>query len=245
MTTDQSAEASVSGAEQIACSVCQKEKPKMEFISGRGIRESIVKLIMASYPDWKPEFEVCLRCVNRMRTEYMKGLLETEKGELTTMDLEVIKSLREQEIISENIDEHFIEDLSFGDKVSDKMANFGGSWAFILCFGGVIVVWIAINSIQYFSQGFDPYPFILLNLLLSCLAALQAPVIMMSQKRQESKDRLRSEQDYKTNLKAELEIRLLHMKMDQLLSHQWRRLLEIQHMQMEMMEDMHHPRSER
>ena len=107
----------------------------------------------------------------------------------------------------------------------------------LISFGSVLLVWIGINLIAGMSAAFDPYPFILLNLLLSCIAAIQAPIIMMSQKRQETKDRLRSFNDYRVNLKAELEVRHLHEKLDYLVSKQWQRLAEIQQIQMEMMND--------
>jgi uncharacterized membrane protein len=117
------------------------------------------------------------------------------------------------------------------------MAEFGGSWRFISLFIAVMVIWIIINTIALLSKPFDPFPYILLNLVLSCLAAIQAPIIMMSQNRQEAKDRLRAEFDYRVNLKAELEIRQLHDKIDHLLEHQWQRLLEIQEIQMELLEE--------
>ena len=122
------------------------------------------------------------------------------------------------------------------------MAEFGGSWRFIIIFGVILFIWIVINAAVLMNKGFDPYPFILLNLILSCIASIQAPVIMMSQNRQEAKDRLRSEQDFRTNLKAEMEIRILHAKIDELLTHQWQRLLEIQQIEMGMMEELttHH-----
>jgi len=118
------------------------------------------------------------------------------------------------------------------------VAAFGGSWRFIMLFGAILLVWIVLNSIFLLQRPFDPYPFILLNLVLSCIAAMQAPIIMMSQNRQESKDRLRAEHDYQVNLKAEIEIRQLHIKLDQLLNHSWQRLLEIQRVQMDIMEDI-------
>ncbi|WP_339916706.1 DUF1003 domain-containing protein [Yeosuana marina] len=118
------------------------------------------------------------------------------------------------------------------------MASFGGSWKFIILFGIFIAVWISSNIIFLVNKGFDPYTFILLNLILSCLAALQAPVIMMSQNRQEEKDRERSEQDYMINLKSELEIRILHEKIDHLIIHQQQELLTIQQVQVEMLEDI-------
>ena len=118
------------------------------------------------------------------------------------------------------------------------MADFGGSWTFIVSFFFVLAVWMAFNVWVASRDVFDPYPFILLNLVLSCLAAIQAPIIMMSQKRQETKDRMRSENDYRVNLKAELEIRHLHEKMDHLINRQWERLAEIQQIQLEIMQDL-------
>lgn len=122
--------------------------------------------------------------------------------------------------------------------MADKIASFGGSWKFIIIFGLFILIWIFSNIIFLLNKDFDPYPFILLNLILSCLAALQAPDIMMSQNRQEEKDRERSKQDYMVNLKSELEIRMLHEKLDHLIMHQQQELLNIQQVQVEMMEDI-------
>jgi uncharacterized membrane protein len=118
------------------------------------------------------------------------------------------------------------------------VARFGGSWAFIISFGIFLLLWMAVNSFFLLRKPFDPYPFILLNLILSSIAALQAPIIMMSQNRQEAKDRLRAEHDYQVNLKAELEIRLLSERIDTLISHQWQRLLEIQQIQVELMQEL-------
>ena len=130
-----------------------------------------------------------------------------------------------------------------GEKLSDHLASFGGSWTFIIIFFVVLIVWMAFNAVIIEQERFDPYPYILLNLVLSCLAAIQAPIIMMSQKRQEAKDRLRSENDFRVNLKAELEIRHLHEKIDHILTRQWERLAEIQQIQLEMMQDPIHPQA--
>ncbi|MCK9182752.1 MAG: DUF1003 domain-containing protein, partial [Fibrobacteraceae bacterium] len=130
------------------------------------------------------------------------------------------------------------EKMRMGDFVSDKVASFGGSWKFIIFFLIVLILWIIINSIVLLQKPFDPYPFILMNLILSCIAAIQAPIIMMSQNRQEKKDRLRSENDYKVNLKAEIEIRTLHEKVDHLLLDQWSKMMKIQEMQIEMLEEI-------
>jgi uncharacterized membrane protein len=136
------------------------------------------------------------------------------------------------------VDAELDQTLSLGERLSDRVATFGGSWRFLCLFAAVMVTWMGVNSWLLAGHPFDPFPYILLNLLLSCLAAVQAPVIMMSQNRQESRDRLRARNDYLVNLKAELDIRLLHEKLDHLLRHQWERLLEIQEIQIELMNEL-------
>ena len=136
----------------------------------------------------------------------------------------------------------FERERSLGERLADRIAAFGGSWSFLTGFGFFVLAWIALNSRALLAPPPDPYPYILLNLLLSCLAALQAPVIMMSQNRQEEKDRVRSKHDYQVNLKAELEIRQLHEKLDHLLSHQWDRLAEIQEVQLELLSELNRAR---
>jgi uncharacterized membrane protein len=174
--------------------------------------------------------------------KYIQNLLESEKGELTALDHEVLESLQRHEILSSNVDAQFEKDLALGEKMADGLATFGGSWTFLIIFAAILLIWIALNSFLLLKRPFDPYPFILLNLVLSCLAAVQAPVIMMSQNRQEAKDRLRSQHDYQVNLKAELEIRHLHEKIDHLLSHQWERLVEIQQIQIDLLSEIAHLR---
>ncbi len=168
----------------------------------------------------------------------MQSVLTNEKGELTTLEQDVIESLRQHDILTENLNATVDTTSTVGEKLADRVASFGGSWTFITLFGSVLFVWILINSLAMLGKPFDPFPFILLNLVLSCLAAIQAPVIMMSQNRQEAKDRLRAENDYRVNLKAELEIRHLHSKIDLLLTHQWQRLLEIQQVQTDLLEEI-------
>ena len=165
-------------------------------------------------------------------------MLQEELGELSALDQEVVESLREHEIITSDISKQFETKLTFGERLSDRIASFGGSWRFIILFGTVLFGWIILNAIFLLNRGFDPYPFILLNLILSCLAAIQAPIIMMSQNRSEARDRLRAENDYKVNLKAELEIRHLHEKIDHLLRKQYNRLFEIQQIQIELLEEI-------
>ncbi|MGB9661965.1 MAG: DUF1003 domain-containing protein [Moorellaceae bacterium] len=224
--------------ETVVCQICKKQKRRSEVFPGELVRDSIAKTIQKKYPDWSPDEFICFSDLNRFMTEYVQDILEAEKGELSALELEVIRSLKEQEILSENIDTAFERQLTFGERLADKVAEFGGSWRFIIIFATIIILWITVNSIKLLWRPFDPYPFILLNLVLSCLAAVQAPIIMMSQNRRESKDRLRAEYDYRVNLKAELEIRHLHTKIDQLMTSQWQRLEEIQQIQMELMKEL-------
>ena len=176
--------------------------------------------------------------MNRYRGQYVHSLLESEKGELTSLENEVLTSLRDHETLSKNVDTEFEGEWTLGERLADRIATFGGSWTFLIVFGFFLAVWIGVNSFILYAHPPDPYPYILLNLILSCLAAIQAPVIMMSQNRQEAKDRLRSEHDYQVNLKAELEIRHLHEKLDHLLSHQWERLAQIQEIQLELLAEI-------
>ena len=228
------------------CPICQQSRPQRDLVHGELIHGPVVDLIRQRHPTWSPADMVCLSCVNRLRADYVGKVLEDQRGELSALDEEVIRSLKEHELISENLNQEFQRELTLGARVADGVAEFGGSWRFIGIFAGTLLAWIGVNSVAYLTRPFDPYPYILLNLVLSCLAAIQAPVIMMSQNRQEAKDRLRAEHDYRVNLKAELEVRHLHWKLDRLLSHEWRRLLEIQQMQMDLMEELvHKPRQKR
>ena len=179
---------------------------------------------------------ISLRELARYRARYIEELLQQEHGEFSELDRQVAESIAKQDTIAENTEEEFEENRTLGDKLSDQLASFGGSWGFLIAFGVVLLAWMAVNIVAG-SHAYDPYPFILLNLCLSCVAAVQAPIIMMSQKRQEAKDRLRSENDYRVNLKAELEIRHLHEKVDHILTRQWERLAEIQQIQLEIMQD--------
>ncbi|MDF1788962.1 MAG: DUF1003 domain-containing protein [Verrucomicrobiales bacterium] len=169
---------------------------------------------------------------------YVQGLLVSEKGELSDLEVGVVESMKNRQLMATDVSETFIEKLTFGQRLADRIAIFGGSWTFLITFFSFLLLWIAINSVVLLARPFDPYPFILLNLLLSCIAAIQAPVIMMSQNRQEAKDRILGEHEYQINLKAELEIRHLHEKVDHLMMQQWERLVEIQQVQIELLEEI-------
>jgi uncharacterized membrane protein len=219
------------------CIICGKEKPARDVTQLDVVRPSLLDRIKQDYPDLPSEGFVCSDDLDRFRSRYVAELLGQERGELTKLEQEVVQSLADHETLAENIEAEYAGHRTFGERLSDQLAAFGGSWTFILIFFVVLIAWMAFNVLTIAIDHFDPYPFILLNLVLSCLAAIQAPIIMMSQNRQEAKDRLRSENDFRVNLKAELEIRHLHEKIDHILTRQWERLAEIQQIQLEIMQD--------
>lgn len=220
------------------CDVTGKDYPLDELMTLDSLRPSLARRIRDDHPGLGGEALICRSEVARYRASYVAELLEAEHGELDLLDRQVATSLADNATIAANTHEDSDSARSFGERMSDAMANFGGSWAFLIVFAILMLVWISINAALGEKNAFDPFPFILLNLVLSCLAAIQAPVIMMSQRRQETKDRLRSRNDYQVNLKAELEIRHLHEKMDHLLVKQWQRLAEIQQLQIELLEEI-------
>jgi uncharacterized membrane protein len=224
-------------SKRIASAISGKRYRKRDLVKVEGLRPTLADFIRRDFPDLAPNAMISIRELVRYRMRYTEELLQQEHGEFSELDREVAESIARQDTIAENTEEEFEEHRTFGDKLSDQLASFGGSWQFLISFGLILVVWMAINVAAGVGHAFDPYPFILLNLCLSCIAAVQAPIIMMSQKRQEVKDRLRADNDYRVNLKAELEIRHLHEKLDYLISRQWQRLAEIQQIQMDMMHD--------
>ena len=225
-------------AGQQTCIVCKESKSPNEGQFTELVRPSLLKFIRNRIPNWDGKGFICFEDLGEFRKNYVKEVLQDEIGELSALDHEVIESLQQHEILSSDISKQFETKLTFGERLSDRIASFGGSWRFIILFGAVLFGWIILNAIFLLDRGFDPYPFILLNLILSCLAAIQAPIIMMSQNRAEARDRLRAENDYKINLKAELEIRHLHEKIDHLLRRQYNRLFEIQQIQIELLEEL-------
>lgn len=220
------------------CAVCHKNFKSDEIIQANNIRKEICNLIKKDIVEWNESSEICKDDLHNYQNKFIHILLESEKGELSKLELQVLKTMKEHELISITSDTTSDHEWTFGERIADKIATFGGSWSFMGFFTGFLIIWITINSMIAFWKPIDPYPFILLNLLLSCLAAIQAPIIMMSQNRQEAKDRLRSQYDYQVNLKAELEIRQLHEKVDHLLSHQWERLTQIQEIQIDLLEEL-------
>ncbi|ATB69478.1 hypothetical protein SJPD1_1368 [Sulfurospirillum diekertiae] len=215
-----------------------KSFPLTERISSKAIRGSILKYIQEANPSFNEQSYLANTELNIFREKYITDYLTQELGQLSTLEHKVIDSFQNHSILTDNIEDDDKTTLSFGQRIADKVATFGGSWTFIISFCSFLMIWILVNVYWFHNQGFDPYPYILLNLILSCIAALQAPVIMMSQNRQEEKDRIRAKNDYMINLKSELEIRMLHEKIDHLIMHQQEELLEIQKVQIDMMEDI-------
>jgi uncharacterized membrane protein len=167
-----------------------------------------------------------------------KKIFSSEYENLTAQEKHVAHHITERTPISTNIVRDYSEQLTFGQRMADNVASFGGSWTFIIIFMIVLVAWIVLNSfilIKLRNSSFDPYPYIFLNLILSMLAAIQAPIIMMSQNRQAYKDRLSAEHDYEVNLKSELEIIALHEKVDSLKQEQWKGLISIQEEQLRLL----------
>lgn len=218
--------------------ISKKEVQKGEAVQLHGVRDSVFDFIKSKYPEVERDDYLSLSELNTFRREYLADLVEQESGELQLIDRDVMNAVKNNSILFENIQDKIDKKLTVGQRVADSVAQFGGSWTFIISFFVFLLIWMTVNILFLASKAFDPYPFILLNLILSCLAAIQAPIIMMSQNRQEQKDRLRSEHDYKINLKAELEIKLLSEKIDHLIIHQNRKLLEIQEVQADYLDDL-------
>ncbi len=225
------------GSKKIQSAISGRKFRKRDLVNIDELRPSLAERIRHDYPDLPPNATISFGELARYRMLFVEELLQQEHGEFTELDRQVAESISKQDTIAENTEEEFEEHRTLGERLSDHLASFGGSWSFLIWFAVVLIIWMAYNVWRGDPAAFDPYPFILLNLVLSCIAAIQAPVIMMSQKRQEAKDRQRSFNDYRVNLKAELEIRHLHEKIDYLIARQWKRLSEIQQVQLDMMHE--------
>ena len=213
------------------------EAPEKDKVSCESIRTPILDLIKEDHPDLDMSKEITIGELNMYREKYISKFLKSEVGELSDLHKNVLKALSDDKSLVSKVEDE-PDNRTFGQRLADNVADFGGSWTFIIWFFVVILIWIGANVFLLMNKGFDPYPFILLNLILSCLASLQAPIIMMSQNRQEEKDRERAKKDYMINLKSELEIRMLDDKLDHLITHQQQELIEIQKVQIEMMNDI-------
>lgn len=207
-----------------------------QLVPAQLLRPALVETIMKKQPEWQSVGYICRGDLNEARGWHIQDVFQQEFGKISDLQASVLSSLKEHELLSDQSLMLDTEDLTFGQRVSDRLARFGGSWGFLISFGVFLAIWITYNLYVLVADQFDPYPFILLNLVLSCMAAVQAPIIMMSQNRQEEKDRKRAENDYRVNLKAELEIRHLHEKVDHLLQSQWQHTLDMQETQVELLD---------
>ncbi|GEP45327.1 DUF1003 domain-containing protein [Brevifollis gellanilyticus] len=218
------------------CAITGKTLRADECMPCAALRPSLLQFIRKSHPQVGDNDCISKDLLPALKAAYVEDALSAELGEITDLERDVIQSLREQEMISASpaADDDDAR-RTFGEGLSDRIAEFGGSWVFILGFIAFLLLWVLFNTVVLVARPLDPYPFIFLNLILSCVAAIQAPLIMMSQNRQEARDRRQAEQDYKINLKAELEIRHLHEKVDHLLHHHSQRLLEIQQIQTDLL----------
>lgn len=222
----------------VRCQISQLDVPLDEAIPVDLIRESLLPLVQANAKPWDPGGFVSLEQLNIARKQHVESLLKADDIDTEQMNQEVYKSVQEHELLAKNTDREFEKNQTFGDRMADKIASFGGSWKFIGIFSFILFVWMVGNTSVIMSKPLDPFPYIFLNLILSCLAAIQAPVIMMSQNRQQERDQLRGDNDYKVNMKAEIEVRAINEKVDKLLNDQWKHLLEIQQMQMDMIQEL-------
>jgi uncharacterized membrane protein len=212
------------------------EHPCHTLVRLGSLRPALIALVRQEHPDLADTDFIATATANRYRSRYLEQLLRHERGAFTELDAEIVKSIANEQTLAENIEDEFTGDRTIGDRAADMLASFGGSWAFLITFAAFLAAWMLWNQ----SRGpgaFDPFPFILLNLILSTLAAIQAPIIMMSQRRQEARDRMRARSDYQVNLKAELEIRLLHEKIDHLIAREWQRLEEARSVQLELLDN--------
>ena len=223
---------------KVNCSLCGTAVEGRTLASPQKLENRIVDLIRLDRPDWETKRGICPDCLEQYRAKKFVGYLEAEYRKLSELEHAVVSKITRRDRVSTRVHLDIETEMTFGERVADKVAQFGGSWPFIGLFGAILVSWMAINTWVLASRPFDPYPFILLNLVLSTLAALQAPVIMMSQNRQAHKDRQHAQRDYEVNLMAEIEIRDLHDKLDSLRFKQWHELWHIQKRQIELLEHL-------
>jgi uncharacterized membrane protein len=223
---------------KVNCSLCNAAVEGRTLASPQKLENRIVDLIKKDRPEWEAKRGICASCLETYRAKKFVSYLEAEYEKLSDLEHSVVAKITRRGRVSKLVHEDMDTQMTFGERVADKVAQFGGSWTFIGLFSAVLVVWMIVNAWVLARHPFDPYPFILLNLVLSALAALQAPVIMMSQNRQAHKDRRQANQDYEINLMAEIEIRDLHDKLDSLRFKQWHELWHIQKRQIELLEHL-------
>lgn len=220
------------------CQICGKSFPQRQLFHGNLVRDSILAEIIKKHPLWDSSGYICNTDLDRFRHEHITTLLREEVGALSKLDEEVLASYKNNELVTEDVNKQIKASRTFAEILSDKFASFLGSWTFIISFGFILILYVCLNIGLFFQSTFDPFPFILLNLILSSLAAFQAPIILMSQNRQSKRDRVKFDYEYMINLKAELEIQHINAKIDELMRSQWKRLMEMENIQVELMEEI-------
>jgi len=223
---------------KLNCSLCGTPVEGRTLASPQKLENRILDLIKQDRPEWEGKRGICGNCLEQYRAKKFVAYLEAEYQKLSDLENAVVSKITRRGRVSKHVHQDLDTKMTWGEHVADKVAQFGGSWRFIGIFAAILIGWMIINSVLLVGHPFDPYPFILLNLVLSTIAALQAPVIMMSQNRQAHKDRMHANQDYEINLMAEIEIRDLHDKLDSLRFKQWHELWHIQKRQIELLEHL-------
>jgi len=223
---------------KVNCSLCGTQVEGRTLASPQKLENRILDLIRADRPEWEAKRGICGNCLEQYRAKKFISYIEAEYQKMSELEHAVVSKITRRDRVSRKVHAQIETEMTLGQRVADRVAQFGGSWPFIGLFGAILVGWMVVNTWVLATHPFDPYPFILLNLLLSTLAALQAPVIMMSQNRQAQKDRMHAQQDYEVNLMAEIEIRDLHDKLDSLRFKQWHELWHIQKRQIELLEHL-------
>jgi len=223
---------------KVNCSLCNTVVEGRTLASPQKLENRILDLIRQDRPEWEAKRGICPNCLEQYRAKKFVNYLEAEYQKLSEIEHSVVSKITRRGRVSRVVQQDFDSTMTLGQRAADKIAQFGGSWPFIGLFAAILIGWMSINTWVLARHPFDPYPFILLNLVLSTLAALQAPVIMMSQNRQATKDRLHAQRDYEINLMAEIEIRDLHDKLDSLRFKQWHELWHIQKRQIELLEHL-------
>ncbi len=224
---------------KVNCSLCNTAVEPRTLIAAQKLEQPLFELIKRERPEWPGNRGICQTCHEQFRAKKFVGYLEEEYNKISEMEKAIVTQVARRGRVSRLVHQEYEAQMTLGERVADKVAQFGGSWRFIGIFGFILVAWMGTNTWLIATRPFDPYPYILLNLVLSTLAALQAPVIMMSQNRQAEKDRLQANQDYQINLMAEIEIRDLHDKLDGLRHRQWHELWHMQRRQLELLEHLH------
>jgi uncharacterized membrane protein len=222
-----------------ACELCAKRFEVDELVQERALRPNVSDFIRARHAStWDEEALICKTCLGQERLDFLMDRLRSERGELSELEKDAANMASKHQALAEDIESQLDLEATFGQRIADRVAVIGGSWPFVIGFFVALLIWVALNTLWLRQQAFDPYPYILLNLFLSCLAAVQAPIIMMSQNRVSARDRLQATQDFRINLKAELEVASLHEKVDHLLHSQWQHMVELQELQLDLLTDL-------